>query len=222
MRVLAVSVHPDDETLGCGGTLLRHAVAGDELFWLVVTQAHEPQWSRDVIEAKAAEVDRVALAYGMQETVCLGLPTVKLDTVDLSEIITGIREAIERIRPEVIYTVHEGDIHSDHFVTFRSLMSVLKPFYMSSLGVRRILSFETLSSTDAAPSQIHRVFLPTMFVDISDFIDRKIEIMAMFETETHGDHMPRGASSIRALARHRGATMNTPYAEAFSLIREIW
>ena len=222
MRVLAVSVHPDDETLGCGGTLLRHAAAGDELFWLVVTQAHEPQWSRDVIEAKAAEVDRVAVAYGMQETVRLGLPTVKLDTVDVSEIISGMRDAIERFRPDVIYTVHEGDIHSDHFVAFRALMSVLKPFYMSSLGVKRVLSFETLSSTDAAPSQIQRVFLPTLFVDVSEFIDRKIEIMGMFETEVHDDHMPRGASSIRALARHRGATINVPYAEAFSLIREIW
>ena len=222
MRVLVVSVHPDDETLGCGGTLLRHAAAGDELLWLVVTQAHEPQWPREVIEAKSAEVDRVALAYGMQETVRLGLPTVRLDTVDMSEIISGIRDAIERIRPEVIYTVHEGDIHSDHFVVFRALMSVLKPFYMSDLGVKRVFSFETLSSTDAAPSQIHRVFLPTMFVDVSDFVDRKIEIMAMFETETHSGHMPRSESSIRALARHRGATINVPFAEAFSLIREIW
>ncbi len=220
-KVLVVSVHPDDETLGCGGTLLRHFAAGDSLSWVVVTQAHEPQWSKEVIETKAREVDRVASAYGMSDVFRLGFPTVRLDVVPQGDLISSLREAIDSVGPDIVYCVHEGDIHSDHLMVFRALMSVLKPFYMAKLGVRRVLCYETLSSTEAAPSQVHRAFYPACFVDIGHHLERKIEIMAMYESELHSGNMPRASSSIRALARHRGATINVEYAEAFSLIREI-
>ena len=221
MKILALSVHPDDETLGCGGTLLRHAQAGDELHWLVATQAHPPQWPEELIARKAAEVARVAEAYGMASVHKLGLPTVKLDTVPQAELIHRIREVIDRVRPEIVYTVHDGDVHTDHHAVFQATMCVLKAFYMRKHGVRAVYSFETLSSTDAAPVQFHRAFLPTVFRDISPFIDRKIEIMDLFATEAQPDPFPRGPSALRALARFRGASIGVDYAEAFMLIRDV-
>ncbi|MEI9897616.1 MAG: hypothetical protein WDN28_28100 [Chthoniobacter sp.] len=98
---------------------------------------------------------------------------------------------------------------------------MLKPFYMRKLGVRRVLSYETLSSTEAAPVLLHRIFAPNVYIDISPYLERKIEIMNLYASELHADPLPRGPGAIRALARYRGATIATDYAEAFMLIREV-
>jgi len=221
MNVLAICAHPDDETLGCGGTLLRHRASGDSIHWAVTTQAHAPQWPVEVIERKAAEVAAVASAYSMSSLSKLGLQTVRLDTTPLEEVIAGLRKVIEQIRPEIVYLPHYGDVHTDHHAVFQGTLSVLKAFYMRSLGVRRVLSYETLSSTEAAAPQAYRAFVPNVYFDITPQIDRKIEIMSMFATEVQADPMPRGPSAIRALARFRGATVGVEYAEAFMLVREV-
>ncbi|MGB0383245.1 MAG: PIG-L deacetylase family protein [Ardenticatenaceae bacterium] len=221
MKVLVVSVHPDDETLGCGGTLLGHQAQGDAVHWLIVTQTYTPQWTEKSIERKAAEVDRVAKAYEMRSVHKLQLPTVRLDTLPQAKLIDGIRQVIDQVRPEVVYLVHDGDVHTDHHAVFTATMSVLKAFYMGKWGVRRILCYETLSSTEAAPPQFHRLFVPTIYHDITPYIEQKIEIMGLYESEVQPDPLPRGPSAIRALARYRGATIGVEYAEAFMLIREV-
>ena len=221
VNVLAISAHPDDETLGCGGTLLQHRAAGDALHWIVVTEAPAPQWPPDVIRLKADEVHRVAEAYGMQSVAKLGFPAARLDQTPQAELIGNIHDAIAVVRPHTVYLVHRGDVHSDHRAVFDATMSVLKPFHLEGLGVRRVLSYETLSSTDAAPRGIGP-FEPNVFVDVTPQFERKLAIMAMYESEVHPDPMPRGPSSIRALARARGATVAVQYAEAFMLVREIF
>jgi LmbE family N-acetylglucosaminyl deacetylase len=221
MNVLVISAHPDDETLGCGGTLLRHYSNGDSIHWAIVTQAHPPKWSQEVIDRKAAEVTAAAKAYSMQSVQKLGLPTIRLDTVPLEEVIEGLRKVIEQVHPEIVYLPHHGDVHTDHHAVFLGTLSVLKAFYMRSLGVRRVLSFETLSSTEAAPPLPSRAFIPNVYADITPNIERKIEIMAMFASECQPDPLPRGPSAIRALARFRGATVGVEYAEAFMLVREV-
>jgi LmbE family N-acetylglucosaminyl deacetylase len=221
-NILVISVHPDDETLGCGGTMLKHHAQGDPLYWLIVTQAHEPQWPKDVIERKAAEVERVAAAYGIHQYSRLGFPTIRLDTIPQADLIDAIRDFTTQVRPQIVYLVHEDDVHTDHRAVFVAAMSVLKPFYMAQLGVRRVLSYETLSSTEAAPPHHTRAFIPTVYSDITPYIDRKIEIMGMYETEVQPEPMPRSPSAIRALARYRGATIGVEYAEAFALVREIF
>ena len=221
MKVLAIAVHPDDETLGCGGTLLKHRELGDAVYWLIATQTTEPRWPGEIIERKAAEVEQVAAAYGMKSHFKLDFPTVRLDTVPQAEIIDGIRNVISQVNPELVYLVHGGDVHTDHQIVFTATMSVLKPFHMASLGVKRVLCYETLSSTEAAPCLADRNFAPNVFSDITPFIDRKVEIMDLFQTEVHPDPMPRGPSAIRALARYRGATVGVEAAEAFMLIRQL-
>jgi LmbE family N-acetylglucosaminyl deacetylase len=221
MNVLVIAAHPDDETLGCGGTILKHTAAGDAVTWLIATQAHEPQWPRELIEAKSREVSAVAEAYGIARTVKLGLPTVKLETLPQIEIMEKVRAVVVETRPEIVYLVHGGDIHTDHAALFTAVMGVLKPFHLAKFGTRRILSYEIISSTDQAPPFMHRAFLPNVFSEITAQIDRKIEIMNLFASETQPDPMPRGPEAIRALARVRGATICAPYAEAFILLREI-
>jgi LmbE family N-acetylglucosaminyl deacetylase len=218
MDVLVVSAHADDETLGCGGTLLRHRAGGDDLSWALLSTATEGRWSRPEVERRRRQVDVVAAAYGMREVVRGDFPAGRLDTVPVAELMEVIAEAVERTRPEVVYVVHGGDVHTDHTVAFRATMSVLKPFHLEKLGVRRVLAYETLSSTEAAamPS-----FLPNLWVDVSAELERKLELLALYETEAQEEPLPRSASAIRALARYRGATIGVEYAEAFALVREL-
>ena len=221
VNVLVLSAHPDDETLGCGGTLLKHRAAGDDLFWAIATVCHEPQWPSALIQRKAEEVDRVGDAYGVARLWRLGFPNARLDTVATADLMEKLNCVVKEARPQTVYVLHGGDIHTDHHALFTAAMSVLKPFYMARLGVRRVLCYETLSSSDAAPPQRERAFVPNMFSDITPHIDRKIEIMRMYESEIHEDPMPRGPSAIRALARFRGAIISAEYAEAFTLVREL-
>lgn len=221
MNILVISCHPDDETLGCGGTILRHVAAGDTVHWGIVTAATEPQWPAAVIAEKAAEVTRVAEAYGMASVTKLGLPTIALERLPLSTVIDGIRRVVEQAKPEIVYLVHEGDVHSDHGVVFTATTAVCKAFYMRSLGIRRILSYETLSSTEAAAPHHCRAFVPNVTVEITPFMDRKIEIMKLYRSEIQAEPLPRSPSAMRALGRYRGAAIAVEYAEAFVLIRDV-
>ena len=221
MNVLAISAHPDDETLGCGGTLLKHRHAGDNIFWIIATVCHEPQWSADLIARKAVEVDRVAEAFGA-EKFKFGFPNAQLDTIGIGELMKPIERVVADVKPEVVYMLHGGDIHTDHYMLATAAMSVFKPFYMSRRGIRRVLGYETLSSTDAAPQRGERMFMPNVYSDITPFLEEKLRIMGLYESEIHAEPMPRSPSAIRALARYRGATISAEYAEAFTLIREVF
>lgn len=218
MRILVIAPHPDDETLGCGGTLLKHATAGDSLYWIIVTKAYEPRWPKEVIERREQEIEQVSAAYGFEKRFRLTYPAARLDTVPLEELLKSINDIVAEVKPDWIYTVHTGDIHSDHRVVFEATMSAVKSF---NKGVQRLLSYETISSTDATPPAAATVFLPNVYCDITGFIERKLEIMSLYRGEVHPYPLPRALESIRALARVRGATVAAEYAEAFMLLREL-
>jgi LmbE family N-acetylglucosaminyl deacetylase len=221
MRVLVIAPHPDDETLGCGASLLKHKSRGDKLSWLVATRGYEPQWSSEILARKETEIENVSHAYGFEKTVRLNFPTIKLDAAPFDELIASIRQAIADTSPELVYLNHFGDVHSDHRVLFEATMSVLKPFYSSRHGVRKILSYEVFSSTDAMPNHPARAFVPTIFNDVTQFLEKKLEIMSLYDSEIQPFPLPRALDSIRALARFRGATIGVEFAEAFMLVREV-
>jgi len=218
MNVLAVSAHPDDETLGCGGSLLAHRDSGDVVDWLILTRPDEERHSREVIAHKDRQVDAVAGVYGMRTTTQLEFAAGRLDTVALNDIMNEIMATLQRARPELVYVVSPGDAHTDHGVAFRATMSVLKPFHMRSLGVNRVQAYETLSSTEAAATPS---FVPNVYRDITFSLEEKLHVMSLYTTEAQPEPLPRSPSALRALARFRGATVGTEYAEAFSLIREL-
>jgi len=221
MRILAIAPHPDDETLGCGGTLLKHKANGDTIAWLIMTKGHEPQWSAQTLEQKEREIEKVHAAYGFEQIFKAGLPTIKLDSLPLEQLIQPIHEAISSFQPDVVYLNHANDVHSDHRAIFSAATSVLKPFNSKRHRVKRVLSYEVLGSTDAGAPNQSGSFVPNVFVDISELVDRKLEIMSLYETEIHEFPLPRALESIKALARYRGSTIGCAYAEAFMLVREV-
>jgi len=221
MKILTISVHPDDETLGCGGTLLKHKDLGDELYWLIITSVNEELgYSNDFILSRKNQIEEVGKIYGFKKVFELGLPTTRLHDVDFSEILKGINKSISEVNPERIYMINRTDIHTDHQITARALFSATKSF--RNLTIKEILMYECISETEMAPGLLENVFIPNVFSDISNYIDKKVEIMNIYKQELQETPMPRSAENIKALARFRGSTVGVDYAEAFMLIRKLF
>lgn len=220
-NILVVAAHPDDETLGCGGTLLLHRANGCRLHWLIATQAGPPDWSQSLVRKKELEVKKVSAAYGMASVHRLGFPSTMLDRVSRADLMERVRQVIAKSHPQVVYVVHPGDVHSDHRELARATFSVIKAFRLRQLGIQRVLCYETLSSTEALAPGLCAPFVPNVYQNITPMLKRKIEILHLYRTEEQGGIFPRSASSVGALARYRGATVGVKYAEAFALMHEV-
>lgn len=220
--ILVVATHPDDETLGCGGTLLKLAHQGAPIHWLLVTAPHEPEYSAKQIIIEAKQIEDINQAYPFESLTWLKYRPSQLETLPLGLLIEELRECIVKIRPACVFIPNRSDVHSDHRVVCQALSAVLKPIYMRSLGVNRVLACEAISSTEAASPLPENLFLPTVYVDISDTFERKLDIMGLYKTEIQSEPLPRSPSAIRALARFRGASIGVKYAESFMLIREFF
>lgn len=221
-KVLIICAHPDDETLGMGGTILKHVAAGDAVHWLVVTAAKAPAYKPALVKAKAAEIRAVARHYGFASHRQAGLPTTTLADLPLGQVIDAVRPDLARIRPDTVYTVHPGDVHSDHRAVFDAVWTCGKTFRAMGDGPRRVLCFETASSTDAAPPLAERAFLANAFSDIGAHLDGKLAAMALYASELQPDPLPRSLASLRALAQVRGGQCGCAAAEAFHLLRDCW
>ena len=216
-----MAVHADDETLEAGGTLLKHKAQGDEIYWLLLTgptSTHPTHFTDEHIRERAERVNRVAEIYGYKELIYLELPTQLLHTLDLRDIIQKISIVFKRIQPNIVYTMYSNDVHSDHRVAFDAIYSCTKSFRYPF--IERVYMMETLSETEFAPAISAASFVPNVYVDITPYVDRKLEIMSMYETEVMQEPYPRSLSSIKALARVRGSRAGVMYAEAFMLLYE--
>ncbi len=219
-KVLVVAPHPDDETLGCGGTLLKHKASGDKIHWLIVTGIdEEASFSTERVSARSHEIKTVSTMYGFDSVVNLNLPTTKLDILPIQQLIEMIGDAILKIGPEILYVPFPGDIHTDHKVVFQAVATCTKWFRFES--IKRILAYETLSETDFSISPDINAFTPNVFVDISEFLQEKLQIMQTYKSEMGLFPFPRSEKSIIALSQIRGAAAGCEAAEAFMLLKEI-
>lgn len=218
--ILVVAPHPDDETLGCSGTLLHHAAKGDQVRWLIVTDMRtEHGFSQAAVSQRQTEIQKVSTSYGFSKIHNLGLPPAKLDTLPKGYLVEAIGQVIKEAAPTVVYLPFRGDVHTDHAAVFDAAASCTKWFRYPS--IHRVLCYETLSETDFSLNPEGMKFTPNSFVDITSHIDRKIEIAQMYEGEMGEFPFPRSAEALRALAQVRGAACGCQSAEAFMLLREI-
>jgi len=220
-RILVVAPHPDDETLGCGGTILRHRAASDEVGWLIVTEmTADTGFTAERMQARAAEIEAVAAHYRIAWVDQLGLPTTRLDAIPRGDIIAAIAGIITERQPDTVFLPHPGDAHSDHTITFDACAACLK--WTKAPSVRRIATYETLSETDLALPRRRAAFQPLYFVDIADHLDAKIVAMRLYASELGDFPFPRSEEAIRSLAKTRGAQAGFGAAEAFTILRERW
>lgn len=219
-NVLAVAVHLDDETLGCGASLLRHKTQGAEIHWLLVTEP-TPELGYDALRLKEHEqnIQRAREMYGFASIHRLGFPAARLDQVSQSELTGALASVFTSVRPSTLYLPFSHDVHSDHRVACRAAVSAAKSFRAPYL--RRLLMMETVSETDFSLPLCGEGFVPNVFVDVSEYFDRKLEILSIFSKELDAHPFPRSMEHVRALAVHRGAAAGCALAEAFVLLKEI-
>lgn len=219
MRILVISPHADDETLGAGGILLKNSLEwGGKSCWINVTNAKKEYGYPSAEEEKGIRETRdVAERYGISEFFDLGLEPAGLQKYDTSILIGLFSEKINLFEPDTIILPYPGDIHSDHKIVFNAAYSCTKTFRYPF--IKRILLMEIISETDNAISDSG--FVPNFYVNIDEFLEKKIEIMKLYGDEIKAVPFPRNEFSIRGLAEYRGASCYCRYAEGFRCIKEI-
>lgn len=216
-KILFVAPHPDDEALGCGGAILKHKNEGDEIYWLIVTNIDTANgWPEERVKSRQKEIEQVAGEFGFQETIKLDFPTTKLDAIPVSDMVGAISKVMSRIQPNTVYLPNRSDVHTDHHVVFQSVWSCTKNFRYPF--VKKVLMYEALSETEFAPALHETIFIPNVFIDITPYFERKIEISKIYDSEIMDSPMPRSLDAIEALAKLRGSRIGKKYAEAFCLI----
>ena len=217
--VLVVAPHPDDETLGCGGTLLRHHDKGDETHWLIVTSISEDVgYSKNEIDRRKTEINDVAESYGFKSVTQAGFNTTMLDKVSKKELISLVSDVFNQIKPDTIYMPYRNDIHTDHGEVFDAVASCTKSFRFPF--IRKVRVYETLSETEFSMRTDDKGFRPNLWIDITLYLDKKIEIMKLYKNEIKNHPFPRSEQNIRALATLRGSTINVNFAESFITLKE--
>lgn len=215
-KILVVAVHPDDETLGCGGTLLKHKANGDKIHWLICTTLNK---NHDYYQNRKKEINKVSKIFNFDSVYNLQFETTKMDQYNMNEIIEKISKVINKVKPNIIYLPFMQDVHTDHKKIFEASYSCTKSFRYPF--IKKIYMMETLSETDFAPSIRKDSFTPNTFVDISKYINKKIQIMKVYKSEFNKHPFPRSEKSIKALATFRGSTSGFKFAESFILLKEI-
>ena len=217
---LVIAPHPDDETLGCGGTILKLKAQGAEVHWLIVTTLEGVTgFPQSRVPVRAREIDTVHKAFGFDGVHACSLPAAALDTLDKGALIGAIGTVIKDVRPDRVFLPYRNDVHSDHAAVFDAAIAATKTF--RSPFVKSIYAYETISETDFGLRPDDPGFRPNLYEDISGYLDRKISIMSLFEGEMGQFPFPRSEECLRALATLRGAQANCHAAEAFMILKEI-
>lgn len=205
-KVLVVAVHPDDETLGCGGTLLKHKASGDKIYWLIVSKTR----------VKEKQINDVAKMYKFDGVYKLKILDARVGELPLKVLVDKISAVFNKVKPTIVYLPFNYDVHTDHRIIFDAAFSCTKSFRHSF--VKKVLMMEIISETEFTPGTS---FTPNCFINITDFLEKKMEIMQAYKTEIGKHPFPRSLKNIKALAVFRGATAGCDYAEAMMILKEI-
>ena len=218
-KVLIFAPHPDDEILGCGGTMIENILAGNEVFVCIITKGVPPLFSNDDTLKNQADARRCHAFIGVRDTFFLDFPSTKLETIDRSELNDCILSVIRDIQPDEVYIPHYGDMQRDHRIVAEACMVAVRPKYIPK--VTRVYGYETLSETGWNAPAIQNEFIPNIYVDISRSLEKKKEALSYYSMQVHSFPDARSLEAIEALAKYRGAQMHMYAAEAFMLIREL-
>jgi LmbE family N-acetylglucosaminyl deacetylase len=225
MNVLAVVAHPDDEVLGVGGTIARHADESDEVHVCILADGvgsrHEEldEEAREQIETRRERARGACDVLGVESVSFYSFPDNEFDSVPLLEIVKTVEKEIEEHKPSVVYTHHYGDLNIDHELACRAVTTATRP--LKDSGVERVLAFETLSATEWSVPSPENAFQPQHFVNVEEQLDRKLEALRVYEDELREAPHPRTVETVRQNAEVWGAKAGIPAAEPFEILREV-
>ncbi len=218
MRVLVIAAHPDDELLGLGATVARHAAEGDEVLSVVVSEGASSRYQAGA-ETLQGSGRAAAKILGVKDIRFLGMRDQYLDAQPITEVIRPIERIVDEWAPEIVYTHHWGDLNRDHRVVSEAAMVSCRS--VGDRYPRRVVCFETPSSTEWSSTDVSLQFTPNLFVDASSTIETKLAAMREYASEVRPPPHPRALESLRSRAAYWGQIVGKPYAEAFVLVREV-
>jgi LmbE family N-acetylglucosaminyl deacetylase len=216
--ILVIAAHSDDEALGCSGVIARHVAEGDKVHLLFMT---------DGVASRSGSGDgdnRLTSAHGASKILRvtsftnLNFPDNQMDSIPLLDIVKEIENTIVQTQPEVIYTHHIGDLNIDHQITHKAVVTACRP--QPGFCVEEVYAFEVLSSTEWNTPGV-QAFSPNVFIDITDYIDIKKQVLEIYSEEMRQPPHSRSIDNALRLNALRGNSVGVDYAEAFELIRMI-
>jgi LmbE family N-acetylglucosaminyl deacetylase len=225
MNVLVIAAHPDDEVLGCGGTIARLAAEGANVSILILANGltsrvdFDPVKDAAQLEIHHTRARRAGVLLGAREVIFGGFPDQRMDTVPLLDITQSIEREIERVRPDTVFTQHGGDLNMDHVITFRATLTATRP--IANCPVKRVYAYEVGSSSEWSFQQFEPHFRPQVFFDIAGQLETKVAAMKVYESETRAFPHPRSPEAIRAAALRWGSVVGAAAAEAFCCVRDL-
>ena len=225
-NILVIAAHPDDEVLGCGGTIARHTINGEKCYVLIMSEGITsrddiPTHDRRKKEIKklrkqTEQAGRILSVAGIEFN---SFPDNRMDGVDLLDVVKKVEETIDNYRPEIIYTHHFGDVNIDHQIIAQAVETATRP--VKGNPVKEIYSFEIPSSTEWAFANPNHHFRPNCYIDIEKTLSKKIEAFECYRGEKRTFPHPRSSDALANLAKTRGVQVGLKAAEAFTLIRKI-
>lgn len=220
-KVLAVASHPDDEILGCGGTLAKLAKRGHEVFTLILGEGvasryekTEKQKAKRQIEELKKQIYAANEIIGIKEVFTYDFPDNRFDIVPLLDLVKSIEKVKEKVKPHIVFTHYEKDLNIDHQLTYRAVITATRP--SPNEVVKEIYSFEVLSSTEW---NYPTTFSPDVFFDITETIDIKRRALKCYKSEMRDFPHPRSSEGIESNAKFWGIKVGVKYAEAFKVVR---
>lgn len=217
-RIMVVSPHPDDETLGAGGSLLKFKKQGHQIFWLNITDMKiEDGWDSIKVKRRKEQIKDIIEFYNFDGFYNLSYSPTKLRSIGDGKLIDSIKRVYDKIRPDWIIIPGSYDAHSDHQEVYNSCMAASKSF--RTPYIKKIITMEIVSETEYGFQKVK--FEPNMFIDISEEMEDKIKALKIYDTEIQSIPFPRSIENIKALALTRGGCCNCKYAEAFHIVKEI-
>lgn len=209
MNVLVIASHMDDEVIGCGGTISKHIRKGDDVYILYICSKESVRFNKDILEKRKSHARKVAEYLKVKKIYFADLPLIMLDTVPQLDIVTAMEKVIYEVKPEVLYCHYSDDMNSDHRIVFNAATVWCRPSKTPFL--KKVFLYEVFGST--------LNFYPNYYVEIDDYIENKLKALSMYSTEVNVQ--TRTLDTIRDVAKYRGLEINTKYAEAFCVYREI-
>jgi len=224
-RVMIVAAHPDDEVLGAGGTAARRTAAGDDVAVLILGEGVTARYATRDPAPRSLVVDiqerarRAGEVLGVKDMRFAGLPDNRFDAVDFLDIVKTVEARLDEFRPSTVYTHHAGDLNVDHRLAFQAVLTATRP--APDCPVLEVQSFEVPSSTDWSFGRLGASFSPSVFVDISETLERKLAALAHYADEIRPAPHARSLDAVRAAATRWGATVGRRAVEAFECVRVI-
>jgi len=218
MNILIIAPHPDDEILGCGGTILKHIKNNDNIYLCIMTKGDINYYGEQTLQEKRQEVLKVAEFLNIKKVFFCDFISAHLDTYPQNQINQKLREIIQEVKPHTIYLPHQGDLHRDHQITFQCTLVASKPIL--NPYIKRIISYEALSETEQS-SQYTTPFIPNYYINITEELEKKKHALTLYPSELRPYPHPRSPEALEIKAKARGIEIGVLAAEAFMIIKQI-